>query len=53
MINESERRKIIISGKTLIIKSCKTFNIYLPRNNLRLYNILFILYLNVNLLSFS
>jgi hypothetical protein len=36
IINKLERRKIITDGKTLIIKSYKTLNIYLPHSNLRL-----------------
>ena len=53
IVNESERYKVIISSKTLIIKDCKMINVGLLYTNLRLYNALFISYLNINLLSAS
>jgi hypothetical protein len=36
-----------------MIKGRRALNVYLSRNNLRLYNALFVFYLDVNLLSSS
>ena len=52
-VNKSERREVIVSGKTLLIKGRETINVKLPYSNLRLYNALFISFIGVNLLSAS
>ena len=49
--NESERRKIIVNDEILLIKNHDTINVRLSRNSIRLYNILFVLNLNANLVS--
>ena len=51
--NKLKRHKIIINNKTLFIKNRKTINIRLSHNNIRLYNTLFISYLNINLIFLS
>ena len=40
-----------MNNKTLFIKNREIINIRLPYNNIRLYNALFIPYLNANLIS--
>ena len=51
-VNELERCKIKINNESLLIRKRKIISIKLTFNKMKLYNVLFVFNLNVNLVSF-